>query len=174
MQFYPFALILFLFPVSSNGWNINSLTSTVHGKIQCFRRSQLMTKVCVRGTLELDVLLEYRFWRVRSIMFNYPLKPEHARKCCKMCFLVVGNVFFFFKLFLLRWMFSKFHKRSPWKRMRLQNPYHSFISFTPLPWSCKQQHPSKHWHLRTRLHSVTATSQKTAVLNFEAICCFLW
>ena len=95
MQFYPFALILFLFPVSSNGWNINSLTSTVHGKIQCFRRSQLMTKVCVRGTLELDVLLEYRFWRVRSIMFNYPLKPEHARKCCKMCFLVVGNVFFF-------------------------------------------------------------------------------
>jgi hypothetical protein len=32
MQFYPFVLLLFLFPLSSNGWNINSLTSTVHGK----------------------------------------------------------------------------------------------------------------------------------------------
>ena len=141
--------------------------------IQCFRRSQLMTKACVRGALELDVLLEYRFWPGASaqlclITSKNRNTHESVTKCAS---LLSAN--FLLKLFLLRRMFSKFHIRSPRKRMRLQSLYHSLILFTPLPWSCRQQHPSKHWHLCTRLHSVTATSQQNAVLNFEAICCFL-
>lgn len=112
-------------------------------------------------------------------LLNYvqlPLKPEHAWKYYKVYFLFVLSLSLslFLKLFLLRRMFSKFHVRSPRKRMRLQSPYHSSIWVTPLPWSCRQQPPSKHWHLCTRLHRVTATSQKTAMLNFEAFCCFQW
>jgi len=30
-----------------------------------------MTKAFVRGALDLDAFIEYRFWRVCSIMFNY-------------------------------------------------------------------------------------------------------
>jgi hypothetical protein len=71
-------------------------------------------------------------------------------------------------------MFWKFHMRSPQKRKRPQSPYNNLIWFTPLPWSCKWQQPSNHWHLYTRLHRDTATSQKTAVLNFEAVYSFQW